>query len=271
MAASPSATATAVLVPGPPSSSWTDSTATGPMTVDDFYGSPGSSATGFIDGYLKAWDEGDVGLDDQLAHYTSVFWAQFALNSFKSGAQRDVTHTSFKLLTGLGPSAFEVTYPADTDGYKWDEIWFAQGDYLAAISMASKGYIAHDVLLDQTVRQLHLLPNATGELRSIGTGVLVGVGVVGTILVVIAIVATIAIVMLVRRRPSTLAGIYPATSGTPAALAGAQMSEDRRHWWDGQAWQDTALRIPPWASISADGTQWWDGASWRTMPSAGRY
>jgi hypothetical protein len=54
----------------------------------------------------------------------------------------------------------------------------------------------------------------------------------------------------------------------PAPLPGpAPMSPDGRHWWDGTAWVDVTVDIPPHAQISPDGALWWDGASWRPRPT----
>ena len=45
------------------------------------------------------------------------------------------------------------------------------------------------------------------------------------------------------------------------------MSPDGKAWWDGNAWQDADLRVPPEAVRSPDGTQWWDTARWRPLPT----
>jgi hypothetical protein len=49
-----------------------------------------------------------------------------------------------------------------------------------------------------------------------------------------------------------------------------QLSEDRRWWWDGQAWQSTEQSVPPGAERSEDGSNWWDGTSWRSVPASER-
>jgi len=273
MAASPSAMATSDLIAGPPSGSWTVSSYTGTLGVSDIYADT-SSVPGFLDAYRKAWDQPAVGLYDDLVHYSSLFWADYALANFKAGVQSDSSRSSFQSLGGFGAGAFEVTYPADTDGYKWDEIYFAVGDYVAKVSFAATGTVARDVLLDQAARQLALLPAPTAELRSLGarplTGVLgAGPVIVGVVLFIVA--AIVLIVVLARRsRAPAVAGRYAVPYGSPVvARAGPIYSDDRRHWWDGQVWQDTMVWIPPGVRISPDGTVWWDGAAWRPMPSAG--
>jgi hypothetical protein len=229
-----STTAISDLIPGPPSGSWTVATdGTGPMTVDDFYGNPSASAPGFSDAYGKSWDQPEVGIYDEVARYNSVIWALYALSIFKVNAQQDPEATSVRDISGFGYGAFEITYPAGTDGYKWDEIDFAVGDYVAAVSLAATGTIAHDVLVDQSGRQLASLPAAIAEVRTIRTGILVAVAGMA-LLASIFIAGILLLILLPLRRPAN------------AAISTA---------------------IPPWAQISPDGAYWWDGAGWRPLPS----
>ena len=266
MAAGPYTAVTTDLIPGPPDASWTVSTDdTGPVTVNDFYGSPTASAPGFEDAYRKGWLHPAVGLFDDLLHYTSVFWAAYALGSFKGSAQADADRTSFRSISGFGSGAFEVTYPADSSGYSSDWIFFARGDYMAALSVSEQADLGHNVVVAQARRQFSLLPIATAEYRSIGYGVL-GVVLVAVLVIVVMAAAAVLIVILVRRRaPTGGVGVFPVSYGSPPAI---HFSDDRRHWWDGHVWQDTAVRIPPGVQISPDSTQWWDGATWRRIPSA---
>jgi hypothetical protein len=268
LAAGPSPAATPDLIPGPPGGSWTASTDdTGPITADDFYGTPNASAPGFVDAFGKGWYATDLGVSDALLHYSSVFWADYALDSFKSGAQDDPDRTSFGSVAGFGSNSFEVTYPADSQGYKSDWIFFAQGDYMAALVVWDNALTDRYLLIDQATRQLDMLPIPTAEYQAIGYGVL------GGLLVVVLIIAlmigsgiVIAVVVLRRRQPS-MSPMYAVPYGPPV---GPQLSDDRRYWWDGSSWQDTATRIPPGSQISPDGTRWWDGAVWRDLPTAGR-
>jgi hypothetical protein len=269
-AATAELTATSHLIPGPAPGLWTVSgDYTGPMTANDLSGSTSAFEPGFSDAYRKAWDQPQVSLDDVVAHYDSLVWAAYALSKVKVDSQADPMATSVRSIGGLGNGAFEVTYRADTDGYLWDEIYFAVGDYVGWVSLGATGAINRGVLLDQSSRQFASLPAATGELRSIRTGILAaGAGV--ALVTSIAIAVTLLIVLLSqRRRATTGVGLYPISYGLPSVRPGAaDLANDGRHWWDGQAWVDTTVRIPPWAPISPDGTQWWDGARWRPMPSA---
>jgi len=257
-AASPSTTATSDLIPGPPLGPWfVDTEYTGPMTMSAFYGSPTASAPGFSDAYRKAWYEPEVALEDRVAHYNSVVWAAYALSSFKVGAQRGntPTATSVRSISGFGPGAFEVTYPAGTDGYQWDEIYFAVGDYVAWVSLGATGALARGVLLDQSSRQFASLPAATAELHSIRTGILATV--VGVALVTFVLVAGILlIVVLSLRRPATVGVDHRALetySSTVQQSASPQFSPDGKWWWDGQQWG---------SAISSDGLRSWNGAAW---------
>jgi hypothetical protein len=49
-----------------------------------------------------------------------------------------------------------------------------------------------------------------------------------------------------------------------------RLSDDRRWWWDGEQWQDSALSVPPGARRSDDGQRWWDGEIWRPVPTSER-
>jgi hypothetical protein len=49
-----------------------------------------------------------------------------------------------------------------------------------------------------------------------------------------------------------------------------RLTGDGRWWWDGQAWQDTQVSVPPGVRRSNDGTQWWDGTTWRPVPASER-
>jgi hypothetical protein len=269
-AASPTPAATADLIPGPPTGSWTPDTTNGPMTVHDFYGGSTTSAPGFVDAYAKGWDSPQVGLSDNLLHYSSVFWAAYAVGIFKGGAQRDVDATSVHNITGFGTGAFEVTYAADSQGYIDDWIYFTRGDYMAAIAVSEIGNAGHTALVDQATRQLSLLPFPTAEYQSFGYGFLVAMLAGGVIVGGMAVSLIVIAVIVARRRPPTaVAGMHTFPGVTGVAPGGLQLSADGRHWWDGYAWQDTEVRIPPSAKISPDGTLWWDGMTWRRMPSAG--
>jgi hypothetical protein len=223
------------LIPGPPSGSWTLSTdSNGPMTVDDFYGDPSASAPGFSDAYGKSWDQPEEGIYDDVARYTSIVWALYALSIFKAEAQQDPDATSARDISGFGYVAFEVTYPAGNDGYQWNEIYFAVGDYVAAVSLAATGTIPRDVLLDQSSRQLASLPAAIAEVRTIRTGILVAVAGIA-LLASVFIAGILLLILLPLRRPAN------------AVIRAV---------------------IPPSAQISPDGAYWWDGAAWRPVPRA---
>ena len=195
-AASPSNTATSDLIPGPPPGSWTVDTAhTGPITGKHFYATTTAAAGGFVDAYEKEWYQPDIALNPQLAHYNSVVWAIYALSSFKLVAQLDPTATSYRSISGFGNGAFEVTLPAHTAGWLWDETYFAVGDYVAEIgvyvtaaSLRATGTIDHSVLFDYSSRQFASLPAATAELpstRNDRAAAVVGVAIVAGIVLLV--------------------------------------------------------------------------------------
>jgi hypothetical protein len=80
---------------------------------------------------------------------------------------------------------------------------------------------------------------------------------------VVAVIVLVIVLTRSRRRQPGYAGAYPAM-GAPAYQF--QLSADGRYWWDGQAWQDTMVRIPPGAQVTPDRLQWFDGTRWRPVP-----
>jgi hypothetical protein len=52
--------------------------------------------------------------------------------------------------------------------------------------------------------------------------------------------------------------LEPKANRVPVPLSG-----DRRWWWNGSRWMDSAVAAPPMAARSPDGAWWWNGAEWR--------
>jgi tetrahydromethanopterin S-methyltransferase subunit G len=272
LAATPAPTpaSTQDLTAGPPSGAWqVYEQGTGPRTAADLWGAKASTVKGFVDAYERSWNQTNQGLVDRLEHFTSVFWAAFRWSESHTADQRDSRHSSVKRLTPFrGAEVYEATDPVDAQGYLTDTIVFAYGDYVGGISIAAAGSIPRATLLDQLDRQLNLLPLPVAEYQAIGNGIFTGVaivfGAVVGIVILVVVVVVLAIVLSRRRRPAA-AGGYAAIG---AAGGGLQFSADRRYWWDGQAWQEAATRMPPGVQISPDRAYWWDGAIWRPVPRA---
>jgi hypothetical protein len=281
LAATPSPTSD--LIAGPPSTAWQVFAAdTGAKSATDLYGSSASSVRGFGDAYQKVWSRTGEFLFDRVARFTTVLWAAFHFGGSKGAAQKNKSHTSYQSVSGFGTGAYEFTDPADSNGYRWDTMVFTEGDYVSLIALAVNDVtISHFIVLDQASRQLALLPFPTGEYSALGTSVLAGSVVVLLVLVGFLLSAGIIVFVVVRRRrpvaPASayaIAGVlppgayqYPAVSAA-VAVAAPSFSSDRRFWWDGSIWQDTAARIPAGVPTSPDGTQWWDGAAWRPVPGS---
>jgi hypothetical protein len=267
----PTPASTEALTAGAPAGPWeVYSQGTGPRTAVDIWGNQASSVKGFGDAYQRSWDQTGQGLLDRLERFTSVFWSALRLTESEAAARRNPGHSSVTKMTGLGAAAaYETTDPPDAHGFLTDTIVFTYGDYVAVVALAAVEAVPRATLLDQVNRQLDLLPLPVAEYQALGNGIVLG----GTILVgafigfvvLAAVVVTLAIVLSRRRRPSA-AGAYAALG---ALGGGLQLSPDRRYWWDGQAWQDASMRVPPGVQISADGAQWWDGTSWRPVPPGG--
>jgi hypothetical protein len=255
---------TAEMTAGPPSSgTWKSSDSeTGPRTAADLYGSSASSVNGFGDAYQRVWSGTSQVLVDRVERFTSVFWAAFRFGESSGMAAGSASHASYTKIPTFSPQAYETTDAADAPGYLNDTIVFAKGDYLAVVEVAAKLSVPRDVLLDQANRQLALIPMPTAEYQQLGLGIILGGG---AFLIVVAALIVGLILLVRRRRPAPAGG--PAFAGMAYQPAAAvQLSPDGRHWWDGQAWQDAALTVPPGSPRSPDGSQWWDGVRWRPAP-----
>ena len=250
---------TSDLIPGPPDGSWqVYAEGTGAKTKDDIYGSKASTVSGFVDAYDKSWsNDPPQGLVDRLERFSSVFWASVRLSESRTAARDNKSHSSFKDVSGLGTSAYEVTDPADSQGYLSDTIVMTQGDYVSVVAIAAKSEPDHATLLDQAHRQVAMIPVPKAEYNAIGQGIVSGMVwvAIGAGVLTMILAAIVIFVVLRRRRPQ----LQP-------ALAPVSLSPDKRYWWDGTSWQDTSARMPPGVPLSPDGAQWWDGVSWRPRP-----
>jgi len=225
---------TAGLIPNPSSSSWQlDQDSSGPLTASDIYGAKAGSIKGFVDSYMKFWTQPGEILFDRLDRFSSVVWSAFRFDQSKAADQKDKAHTSFKSVSRFGEGACEVTYPADSDGFKTDVLVFTQGDYFAVILIAAKDATPdHSVLMDQAGRQLDQIPIPISEYNSIGRVMQSAITGASLLFLVVAVVTAVVIFYVVRSRPSR---------NDRAPMMATHLSPDGRYWWDGTTWRP----VPP--------------------------
>jgi hypothetical protein len=251
------------LIPEPASTDWQRyAPDTGELTAADVYGSNASSVQGFSDAYRKVWTSQDQVLSDRVTQFSSTLWVSVRLGAARAADAR-VTGNAVVDISGYGQAAYEVRVPADANGFVRYAIVFGKGDYLAVVSLANRtGPPSITILGQQADLQQNLIPAATAETARIGAVVILGgLG----LLAVVAVVIVVIVVMLGRNRRRRVPLAYaPGVQAPPAG--GLTLSPDRRYWWDGVTWQDTAFRLPPGAGLSPDGRSWWDGVTWRPVP-----
>ncbi len=253
-------TATSDLIAGPPPGSWQPyAQSSGPKTKEDIYGTGAGQIQQFVDSYQKVWTTQTPRqiMADRLERYSSAVWAAFRYGESHGAATKNKQHSSVNNVSGLGPNAYEVTDPADSNGFLRDGIVFQQGDYLAVISLYDTSQPDHATLMDQAKRQFDLIPLPVAEYNAIGHGVLVTIVVLVLVVLALAVIAGVIVLIVTQRRRR------PQPQQPAMAL---RMSPDRTYWWDGQSWQDASRRMPTGAQLSPDGRQWWDGVSWRPRP-----
>jgi len=229
-AASPPAfgdTAMGDLIPDASSQWHLDAARSGGLTARDIYGDKAGSVKGFVDAYEKVWGQPpNQGMADRLERYSSFVWAAYRLGQAQAADKKEATHTSFRTVPRYGSGAYEVTFPANADGYSADVLVFARGDYVAAVSVARHdGTPDHTALTAQADSQLATLPLPTGEANALGSGISTAVLIAVGIAVVAAAIVGVVFLVVWRRSPRR------------AAAGGVTYSPDGHYWWDGTAWR----------------------------------
>lgn len=66
---------------------------------------------------------------------------------------------------------------------------------------------------------------------------------------------------------STPPGAAPSSAGSTGSEApSVRFNDSRSHWFDGSAWRDARVEIPPGAMVDTDRQVWFDGTAWRPLP-----
>lgn len=207
----------------------------------------------FLRGYQKAWSQQRTRID------LTVLVFEFRLNSgatgyysdVKSGAPRGSTFKTSFNTPGLKPAYGYST----TDGVGW--LAFPKGNLFMIVGAAGTNGVPVDLVLSQGRRQYDFAPSETiaqpAAPPSNGPSLPLTLLLFGLAPTAAVVVFCVLFVLMRRSRQAPHANVY------------AALSADRRHWWDGTAWQDASTSIPPGVPKSADGAYWFDGVTWRRV------
>jgi len=216
---------------------------------------------GFVDGFSTLWIQKVTqrGMIEWVMAFSGERGARSFLSYIDTASKQDPAYKHADSITGIDPYWGEHdVYPS---GDVSDAFAFVKGNDLFVVGFVSTKDDVLDLAISYAKKLYDSAPastiapadwpenGGTGNTRepefAFG-GFIVFALVIAFIAGLIGLVAILA----GRRRPKPV----------------AQLTSDRRYWWDGQFWRDTMLAAPPTAKRSADGGFWWDGVEWRPVP-----
>jgi hypothetical protein len=226
----------------------------------------------FTRGYARWWfrfDDtlkgGGTGLYEVAAEFRRNAGAAQHLRDSKANDRSHPTFRGFFDTPGLaGGYGSHFVRP---DGFDHYMVSFVKGNVLYQVSVVGYSALSPQPALDQSRRQLAVAPAETLP-QPAGLGaleapdwLLPATAALGIALVLAGL--AVLLVRAVRRGGSWRAAALASVVSPPAVF-----TVDRRYWWDGASWRDSATSVPPDAPRSPDGQHWFDGSTWRPVPRA---
>lgn len=220
---------------------------------------------GFTRGYRKVWVQPGTSavLIERVEEYRYNVGAEDHLVRARLADARTSDFRGFFDVSSVGTADAYGERDVSPDDFETDNVIFVKGNLLLVVAAGRPDQGSVAVAVSQARAQYVSAPYETRDqvgapdrlpppaiLPAGSRPNLVAAGVIGGVLLLAAIPVLLVVLLAVHQR-----------SRRPYPL----LSADRRYWWDGSAWRDTAVWVPDGAPRSPDGAYWFDGVTWRPV------
>jgi hypothetical protein len=220
---------------------------------------------GFARAYRKVWVQQNTSavLIERIEEYRYNLGAQDHFNRSRAAIPQESNFGGFFDVSPLGTAVAYGDVVVDSDHYETDNVFLLKGNLVIDVAAGRPSQDSVDLARSQATAQYAAMPDETRDqsgapnslppapLIPAGTQLSpVGLGIIGGVLLVPLIGVLLVVLVAARGR-----------SRRPHPL----LSADRRYWWDGSNWRDTAVSVPDGAPRSPDGAHWFDGVAWRPV------